>query len=197
MARNISSATGPVEAGLQIGEHHSLPNSSCRSVKMVRCAPRCSKARQTMRYQRSRKHRFQSHQLGLLCGMLLLLVLLNSTTTAPMANASILPVGPCPYTSPGSQGPPCDATGIAAGTLLASLSAPFTSSLGTTAGTMISAVYRESGGTLDFYYQVSVNTTASNCGHTGQNACDAIGRETDTDYSGLVCQDTKRANLKV
>jgi hypothetical protein len=141
-----------------------------------------------MRYQRTRKHRFQGRQWGLLCGVLLLLVLLNPTTTAPMANASILPLGPCPNIPPGSQGPPCDATGIAAGTLLAALTAPFVTTLGTTAGTLVSAVYRESGGTLDFYYQVIVNTTATNCGHTGQDACDAIGRETDTDFTTVLTQ---------
>ncbi len=84
----------------------------------------------------------------------------------------------------------CDATTAPFGTLLASLTAPFTTDNGTTGGTLKSAVYREAGGTLDFYYQVRINTTAGNisgaggCGHGGgQPACDPIARETDTDFS--------------
>jgi len=84
----------------------------------------------------------------------------------------------------------CDATTAPFGTLLASLSAPFTTPNGTTSGTLVSAVYREAGGTLDFYYQVTINTNAGNfsgaggCGHGGgQIVCDPIARETDTDFS--------------
>src|SRR5712692_4964094 len=84
----------------------------------------------------------------------------------------------------------CDATTAPFGTLLASLSAPFTTANGTTSGTLKSAVYKEAGGTLDFYYQVTISTTAGNlsgaggCGHGGgQPACDPIARETDTDFT--------------
>ena len=84
----------------------------------------------------------------------------------------------------------CDATTAPFGTLLATLSAPYTSTLGTSSGTLVSAVYKEAGGTLDFYYQVFENTTAGNasgaggCGHGGgQPACDPISRVTDTDFS--------------
>jgi len=84
----------------------------------------------------------------------------------------------------------CDATTAPFGTLLATLSAPYTSTLGTSSGTLVSAVYREAGGTLDFYYQVFENTTAGNasgaggCGHGGgQPACDPTSRLTDTDFS--------------
>ena len=75
--------------------------------------------------------------------------------------------------------------GTPPGTLLASLSAPFVSSLGTTAGTLVSAVYREAGGTLDFYYQVTNNLTAPNCG-TVSTPCDPIARETDTTFTGFM-----------
>src|SRR5713101_3397857 len=67
----------------------------------------------------------------------------------------------------------CDATTAPFGTLLATLSVPFTTANGTTSGTLLSAVYREAGGTLDFYYQVTINTTTGNvsgaggCGHGG------------------------------
>jgi hypothetical protein len=50
---------------------------------------------------------------------------------------------------------------------------------------MVSAVYLEAGGTLDFYYQVTNNTTAPNCGHAGQPGCDPIARETDTSFTGF------------
>jgi hypothetical protein len=100
----------------------------------------------------------------------------------------------CPPAAPGDTTFPCDATGQPLGTLLASLSSPFVSSLGTYSGTLISAVYRESGGTLDFYYQVINNATAGTlsgtggCGHGGQPTCDPISRETDTDFSTWVTQ---------
>src|SRR5450756_79003 len=68
--------------------------------------------------------------------------------------------------TPGTTVLPGDASGAASGTLLASLSAPFTTSTGTSSGTLLSAVFREAGGTLDFYYQITNNTTSTNCGGT-------------------------------
>lgn len=78
-----------------------------------------------------------------------------------------------------------DCTGTAvASTLLASLSVPFVSSTGSDSGTLISAVYRENAaGTLDFYYQVVLNTTSTNCGGGGQPACDPIARETNINFN--------------
>ncbi len=118
-----------------------------------------------------------------------------------MANASILPLGSCPAANPGDTVFPCDATAAPFGTLLASLSAPYTTANGTTSGTLVSAVYQEAGGTLDFYYQVIINTTggsmsgAGGCGHGGgQGVCDPIARETDTDFSTFVTQLTFRTN---
>ena len=75
--------------------------------------------------------------------------------------------------------------GSAPGTLLASISVPFVDTLGTDSGTLVSAVYRETGGTLDFYYQVSNSLTAPNCGGAGQPACDPISRMTDTSFTGF------------
>ena len=68
-------------------------------------------------------------------------------------------------------------SGTPPGTLLASLSVPYTATLGTPAGTFYSAVYRESLGTLDFYYQVT-NLDTSHCGGAGQIPCDPIARVT-------------------
>lgn len=52
---------------------------------------------------------------------------------------------------------PGNATGEASGTLLATLTDPwsFTTTAGTTSGTLTTAIFRESSGTLDFYYQVA------------------------------------------
>ena len=78
-----------------------------------------------------------------------------------------------------------DCTGTAvASVLLASNSVPFTMSTGTDSGTLISAVYRETGsGTLDFYYQVVLSTTSTSCGGGGQPACDPIARETNINFN--------------
>jgi hypothetical protein len=68
--------------------------------------------------------------------------------------------------------------------MLASNSAPFTSSTGADSGTLISAVFQETGaGTLDFYYQVVLNTTSTNCGGAGQPGCDPLSRETNIDFN--------------
>jgi PEP-CTERM motif len=75
-------------------------------------------------------------------------------------------------------------SGTDPGTLLATLTVPFVSTLGTDAGTIKSAVYRDSGGTLDFYYQITNNVTAPNCGSIGQQPCDALSRGTASDFFG-------------
>src|ERR1700687_5634352 len=94
-----------------------------------------------------------------------LLLILMTSAMAPNATANA--VGTI-ATPPGNTVfPGLVPPGTAPGTLLATLSAPFTSSLGTDSGTIVSAVFRESGGTLDFYYQVTVNSTAANCGAVG------------------------------
>src|SRR5690348_254900 len=96
---------------------------------------------------------------------------------APGAHATIL--------APGTAGIPT-VISTPAGTLLASLSSPFTSSLGTDSGTIVSAVYRNGvSGFLDFYYQIVLNTTSTNCGAVGQQPCDPISRETDTNFFGF------------
>jgi hypothetical protein len=104
-----------------------------------------------------------------LCAILALVILLvvPSRASAFLAGTTVL--------VPNSSVIPGDATGDAAGTLLASLSAPFTTNLGTTSGTLLTAVYREATGTLDFYYQI-VNSPGST---------DGIGRETDTNFAGF------------
>jgi len=75
----------------------------------------------------------------------------------------------------------CTGTAVAA-TLLAVNSAPFTTSTGFTSGTLISAVYKEDGaGTLDFYYQVVLKTTSTNCGGS-KPPCNPIARETNINF---------------
>lgn len=67
------------------------------------------------------------------------------------AHGNVIPIG--------TSGPPDVFTGQSPGTLLANMLDPF--SVGATSGTLETAVFREAAGTLDFYYQVNVTTTAS------------------------------------
>jgi len=91
-------------------------------------------------------------------------------SATPLAAGANVAVGSC--------------TGSSAGTLLASLVAPFTTSLGLDSGTLTSAVYREASGTLDFYFQLILSTTSTNCGGA-KPACDPISRITDTNFVGF------------
>jgi hypothetical protein len=59
----------------------------------------------------------------------------------------------------GTSGAPDVFTGQSAGTAIATLLDSF--SVGATSGTLRETVFRETGGTLDFYYQVNVTATAS------------------------------------
>src|SRR4051812_28332692 len=69
---------------------------------------------------------------------------------------------PSVLVTPGGPAVGVPLTSGIAGTLLASLSAPFSfnTTAGTTSGPVLSAVYRNPTGTLDFYYQV-VNAAGS------------------------------------
>jgi hypothetical protein len=87
--------------------------------------------------------------------------------------------------APGATVIPGNATAQPAGTLLATLSAPFTNATGTASGTVASAVFQEAGGTLDFYYQVTENATAPNCGGPTQPVCASLARMTATNFSGV------------
>jgi hypothetical protein len=118
-------------------------------------------------------------------GLIAMLVAL----TAPAANAAPVCAGAL-LMNPGDTvvlgaGAFGDCTGTAVpSVLLASTSQPFTSSTGFDSGTLISAVYQETGsGTLDFYYQLVLNTTSTNCGGGGQPACDPISRITAIDFN--------------
>jgi hypothetical protein len=134
-------------------------------------------------------HRSVTHRT-----LMLLCLAFVFITFSSIGGATILSTVSCPPAAPGDTVFPCDATGASAGALLASTTQAFVSSLGTYSGTLISAVYREAGGTLDFYYQVINNSTAGTvsgpggCGHAGQPTCDPISRETDTDFSTWVTQ---------
>jgi len=104
--------------------------------------------------------------------------LLALVAVASIATASPLPGLSDPTAcqlNPGDSKFPCF-TADAPGTLLATLTLRTRLSLrqGTTSGVLISAVYRNSSGTLDFYYQVQ---------NAGSSAT-AIARETDTSFVG-------------
>ncbi len=101
-----------------------------------------------------------------------LLALALFLVLAPTSQATLMGLTP---TAPGST-VGAGLTTDPAGTLLADLLVPysFTTTAGTTSGTIESAVYREAGGTLDFYYQVA-NAMAS---------ATALARETNTNFTG-------------
>jgi hypothetical protein len=132
----------------------------------------------SMECLRSRKVQFSA--IGLIA---VFAVLAMPASAAPVcAGALLLNPGDTVVMGAGAFG---DCTGTAVpSVLVASNSAPFTSSTGADSGTLISAVYRETGsGTLDFYYQVILNTTSTNCGGGGQPGCDPLARETNIDFN--------------
>ena len=131
-----------------------------------------------MKYLRSRGLQFFA--IG---SIVVFAVLTTPASAAPVcAGALLMNSGDTVVLGAGAFG---DCTGTAvASVLLASNSAPFISSTGNYSGTLLSAVYRETGaGTLDFYYQVVLNTTSTNCGGGGQPACDPIARETNINFN--------------
>lgn len=111
------------------------------------------------------------------------LVAMAVSVLIPAAHATFLP-GTVPTVAGGPSVNPGNATGSAAGTLLASNVAPytFTTTAGTTSGTLTSAVFRNPSGTLDFYYQFS-NSAASQSD---------LARESDTSFTGFATQTAYR-----
>jgi hypothetical protein len=131
-----------------------------------------------MKYLRSRGLQFFA--IG---SIVVFAVLTTPASAAPVcSNALLMNPGDTVVMGAGAFG---DCTGtVVPSVLLASHSAPFTSSTGYYSGTLISAVYRETGsGTLDFYYQVVLNTTSTNCGGGGQPVCNPIARETNINFN--------------
>src|SRR5438105_14038811 len=106
----------------------------------------------------SRTRRLQVFAIGL---TVVFAVLTKPANAAPVCpGALLMNPGDTLVLGAGAFG---DCTGTAVpSVLLTSNSAPFTSSTGSDSGTLISAVYRETGsGTLDFYYQLVLNTTST------------------------------------
>jgi hypothetical protein len=101
---------------------------------------------------------------------------------ALVALASIASASPLPGTIPANPGdtvfPGLVPPGTDPGTLLASLVSPysFLTTSGTTSGSLVSAVFLNTTGTLDFYYQVNNNASSAT----------AIARETDTSFTGFL-----------
>ena len=71
-------------------------------------------------------------------------------------------------------------TSAPAGTLLASLLSPFSFSTtaGTTSGSVLSAVYQNPSGTLDFYYQIANNAASAT----------SLARQSSTSFAGFLTQ---------
>ena len=84
---------------------------------------------------------------------------------------------PSAVVTPGGPAVAVPLTAAAPGSLLASLVAPFafSTTAGTTSGTIVSAVFRNPSGTLDFYYEVVNNGTSVT----------ALSREPDTSFDGF------------
>ncbi|MEO7145020.1 MAG: PEP-CTERM sorting domain-containing protein [Bryobacteraceae bacterium] len=108
-----------------------------------------------------------------------LLTMALSVFLPAAAHASFL-AGTTLTTAGGPSVFPGNASGSAAGTLLASNAAPysFLTTGGTTSGTLTSAVFQNPTGTLDFYYQVA---------NSGSSAS-SIARESNTSFTGFATQ---------
>jgi hypothetical protein len=120
---------------------------------------------------------FRSARVGQSAKWSILLLVAIAFALAPGASAYPLTGTTALADIPGNA-LPGDATGVAPGTLVATQTDPwsFTTTAGTTKGTLTAAVYMESGGTLDFYYQV-VNDASSKT---------AIGRESATFFDDFL-----------
>ena len=103
----------------------------------------------------------------------LILALVLACWIVPAANAAL--VGTVP-TAPGDTVVPgLVPSGTDPGTLLADTTQTVNGTGGAYTGTLVSAVYMETGGTLDFYYQFTNNAGSK----------DAVARITDTDFTGF------------
>jgi len=102
-------------------------------------------------------------------------------SATPLAGTNALGIGV--FANPGFVAPGTDP-----GTLLAFLNAPysFSTTAGTTSGSLLSAVYRNSSGTLDFYYQVNNCLQAGLTCPGGVNSATSIARESDTSFAGFL-----------
>ena len=106
---------------------------------------------------------------GVLAGLLLVPSISQAAYIAPSA-----PV------APGGASVGAPPTSAAPGTLLATLNSPFsfTTTAGTTSGNILSAVFQNLTGTLDFYYQVINNA----------NSATSLSRESNTSFLGFAPQ---------
>jgi len=100
------------------------------------------------------------------------LVLASILVLAPSANAAL--TGTSALVPGDTIFVPTIPAGADPGTLLASETVPFTTSINAS-GVLVAAVFLEAGGTLDFYYQLSDDSTS----------IDALARETNTDFTGF------------
>src|SRR5207247_10577253 len=94
---------------------------------------------------------------------LTLVTLVGLFTIAPAAKADPFLLGTVPLAPGGTVVPVPVPPGTLPGVFLASLSQPLS---GAFSGTLVTAVFREAGGTVDFYYQISFSSGSG----------DAVGR---------------------
>ena len=125
---------------------------------------------------------------SLVVSLLAILAFSSIASATPLAGTTVANPGDTVFVP--CLGLLCSPNADAPGTLLASLVAPysFSTTAGLTSGTLVSAVFKNSSGTLDFYYQVN------NCFQAGIAAfcpgaaasATAIARETDTSFVGFM-----------
>jgi len=110
---------------------------------------------------------------------LTLVALVGLFTIAPAAKADPFLLGTVPVAPGGTVMPGVVPPGTLPGTLLASIIQPLS---GAFSGTLTTAVFREAGGTLDFYYQISISAGSFFDGLTTTNftgSATQVGFRTD------------------
>jgi PEP-CTERM motif len=105
---------------------------------------------------------------SLVYSVLALVALASAASAAPLAGLTFVPEG--------TSQPP-GLTSANPGTLLAFMDSPYSffTTAGLTSGDLLSAVYRNPSGTLDFYYQVKNSASSAT----------AIARESDTSFTSV------------
>src|SRR5258708_10775032 len=120
---------------------------------------------------------------SLVVSLLAIMAVSSIASATPLAGTVVANPGDTVF--PGFVAP-----GTPQGTLLASLVAPysFSTTAGLTSGTLVSAVYRNSSLTLDFYYQVNNFFQAGIAAFCPGAAASptAIARATDTPFLGFM-----------
>jgi len=118
-------------------------------------------------------------RLSLVFSLLAVVSLSSVANATPLSGAILTTPGMTNFLGPVCYGGgACMPAGPTIGMQLAYMSAAysFTTAAGTTSGVLLSAVWKNSSGTLDFYYQVKADPTSAT----------AIARETNDSFAGFM-----------